>query len=102
MNKGKYHLQAIGESLELALLGAVISISVDLVWCIKDVLHNGISLVYVFILSGLVIGDVLSIIAFKKHHKHNVHTIMHSIMSIKLQNVKCNRRKKARCTKEVR
>lgn len=70
--KRKCHLQALSENLELGLIGGLLASSVDSLWVIMDMIHNGVHWYYIIILLGLLTSTLAIAIALQRHHVNNV------------------------------
>ena len=66
------HLKAIAENLELGLIGGVLASGIDGFWVATDMISNGVSAHYIFILIILVISTIVMSIALVRHHRSNV------------------------------
>jgi len=66
------HLKAMAENLELGLIGGVLASGIDSFWVVTDMISNGVSAHYIFILIILVMSTIVLSIALVRHHRSNV------------------------------
>lgn len=68
----KCHIKALRNTIELSLIASLTALIADLGWLIHDIHGNGLSVVYVSVGTGLIIGIVLTGFAVYNHHTGNV------------------------------
>lgn len=83
--KKQCHLKAISENLELGLIGGLLASAFDSLWVVMDMIHNGIHLHYVLILSALVVSTIMLTVALIRHHNSNVKNHMGMLYNTKKQ-----------------
>lgn len=69
--KRKCHMKALAETLELSLIGGLLASSVDLLWIVSDILHNGLKAHYFIIFIGLFLSTIILTISLVRHHRDN-------------------------------
>lgn len=82
------HLKACAENLELGLIGGVLASGVDSFWVITDMMHNGVSGHYIFILAVLLVSTGVLCAALIRHHMSNFKQQMGLIYNSKKAMVK--------------
>jgi predicted membrane protein len=88
----KCHMKALSENLELGLIGGLLASSVDTLWVIMDMIHNGLQWHYPIILIGLLLSTIILVVALVRHHRNNVKQQLGSLYAFKKSVVRCKRR----------
>lgn len=100
ITKRRYHVKALGETIELSLISGVLALISDIAWMAHDVQANGMSLWYGFVLAGLGAALILLLKATLKHHEANVKSLLQGVISDKLRTHKAKKRYVKRCNKQ--
>lgn len=88
MSKTKYHLKAVGETLELVLIADIFIAFAGLLWLIHDAVSYGFGFGYLLIFLLLLPSTVVLVMAFIRHHNGNLKRIMHETLTMKIKHTK--------------
>ena len=80
----KCHIQTLSDTIELSLIASLCALVADMIWLLHDVFNNGISVVYCTVFLGLLLGNVITIIALYRHHIGHVKTTLKVLLHDKL------------------
>jgi hypothetical protein len=83
--KHKAHLASFRSNFELMCLFAVLVITADMAWVIRDMIANNYEVFYFFLLGTLGIGNVGTIYILWTHHAKLVRKVRRTIMMDKLR-----------------
>jgi hypothetical protein len=86
--KSKAHLQALKELIEVITLAALLALTTDFCWALRDIYVNGLTIGMFFIASGLCVATVVTTIALSKYHQQQVKAFIKEHLALKLKNLK--------------
>lgn len=90
--KRKAHVEASKELLEVLSLAAFLALTVDTLWCLRDMVTNGVTVGMVLIAMGLATATTITGIAAYKYHMGHVKQHMKVLLAEQLKI--CKRRTK--------
>lgn len=76
--KGKAHLTAAGELLELITIAFALALFADLLWVVADILENGATKVLITVAVSLLISSIVVTGALYKYHMKAVKQHLHT------------------------
>ena len=80
----KCHIQTLADAIELSLLASTIALFADSAWVVHDIVHNGMSMTYGCILTGLLGATVITGYALVRHHTGRMHNTLKTLLHSKL------------------
>lgn len=97
--KRKCHVKALSENLELGLIGGLMASVIDTFWCLTDMLHNGVQVHYLLIITVLIISSIVLSVALIRHHRNNVRQEIGALYSLKKEILRSKQKRNRRVKK---
>lgn len=93
--KKNAHLSQLKELVEVITIMSCLALLTDSIWCLHDIIVNGLSCIMAIILLSLTISTVITFLAVCRYHKTAVKRILKERLKIQLElNKKSIKRKK--------
>lgn len=77
----KCHRQAFKRTMELLIIGSILTGLGDIHWLYNDIRHNGLHLHYIITALFLLLGTAITIYAYISYHQENVKKVRKKLIA---------------------